>query len=132
LVHFMFIWYIFPVLVPRTKKNLATLVVWRPSWDIDSDQYLLNIKKCGKRLLSQVNIQIMHIKSITHDIVAMFTSKSIYPGGIRTRLFCWWGGCDVHCAKPPGPCWSFIFHKYSVRGNVKAHASLKTYRHCKV
>jgi hypothetical protein len=26
LVHFTFIWYIFPVLVPCTKKNLATLV----------------------------------------------------------------------------------------------------------
>jgi hypothetical protein len=25
LVHFMFIWYIFPVLVSCTKKNLATL-----------------------------------------------------------------------------------------------------------
>jgi hypothetical protein len=26
LVHFVFIWYIFPVLVSCTKKNLATLV----------------------------------------------------------------------------------------------------------
>jgi hypothetical protein len=27
LVHFVFIWYIFPVLVPCTAKNLATLLV---------------------------------------------------------------------------------------------------------
>jgi hypothetical protein len=26
LFHFVFIWYIFPVLVSRTKKNLATLL----------------------------------------------------------------------------------------------------------
>jgi hypothetical protein len=26
LVHFVFIWYIFPVLVPHTNKNLATLL----------------------------------------------------------------------------------------------------------
>jgi hypothetical protein len=30
----------------------------------------------------------------------MFSLKTFYPGGIRTRVFCFWGECDVQCATP--------------------------------
>jgi hypothetical protein len=33
----------------------------------------------------------------------MLYLKALYPGGIRTRVCCLWGWCDVHCATPPGP-----------------------------
>jgi hypothetical protein len=29
--------------------------------------------------------------------------KHWYSGGIRTRVVCFWGGCDAHCASPLGP-----------------------------
>jgi hypothetical protein len=40
-VHFVFIWYLFPVLVSCTKKNLATLA------------YTCNLRKCGWMILNQ-------------------------------------------------------------------------------
>jgi hypothetical protein len=33
--------------------------------------------------------------------IALFSLLNLYPGGIRTRVFCIWGGRDVHCATPP-------------------------------
>jgi hypothetical protein len=43
--------------------------------------------------------QYVHIKSIKHISIAMFTLRTLNPGVIRTRVFCSWGGCDVHIAK---------------------------------
>jgi hypothetical protein len=31
----------------------------------------------------------------------MFSLNYLYRGGIRTRVFCSGGGCNVHCATPP-------------------------------
>jgi hypothetical protein len=39
------------------------------------------------------------IKSIIHDSIALFSLKTFYHGGIRTRIFCSRGGCDVHAAR---------------------------------
>jgi hypothetical protein len=30
----------------------------------------------------------------------MISLKTLCPGGIRTRVFWSWGGCEVHCSKP--------------------------------
>jgi hypothetical protein len=41
----------------------------------------------------------MQIKSIGTKVgKAMFSLKNLYPGGIRTRIFCSSGECDDHCA----------------------------------
>jgi hypothetical protein len=34
------------------------------------------------------NTQTVHIKSVLHNSSAMFSLKTIYSGGIRTRVFC--------------------------------------------
>jgi hypothetical protein len=52
--------------------------------------------------ISQVNTLTMYLKSILHNTIAMFSQKTSYPCGIRTRVFCSWGECDVHCATLPG------------------------------
>jgi hypothetical protein len=44
----------------------------------------------------------MHIKSIIDNSIPTFSIKTLYPGGIRTRVLGSWGGCDVHCVTPPG------------------------------
>jgi hypothetical protein len=49
-----------------------------------------------------INTQATHIKSIIHNSMSVFSLKTSYPGGIRTRVFCSGGECDVHCSKPPG------------------------------
>jgi hypothetical protein len=56
----------------------------------------------AEAFISQINTQCMYIKLITHNSIVMFSQKILHPGGIRTRVFCSWGGCDVHCAMPPG------------------------------
>jgi hypothetical protein len=44
----------------------------------------------------------------------MFSLKTLYPGEIiRTRAFCSCGGCDVHCATPPGLLWA-VFKNHSL------------------
>jgi hypothetical protein len=43
----------------------------------------------------------IHKLCILPNSMAMFSLKTLYPGGIRTRVFCPWGGCDVNCATPP-------------------------------
>jgi hypothetical protein len=48
------------------------------------------------------NTQTMHNKSKTHSSIAMFSLKTLYPGGIRTRVCCLRGFCDAHCTTPPG------------------------------
>jgi hypothetical protein len=48
------------------------------------------------------NRQTMHIKSITHNSIAMFSLINFLPVEIRTRVFCLWGGDGVHCATPTG------------------------------
>jgi hypothetical protein len=52
--------------------------------------------------ISHVNAQTIHIKSIIHNRIAMISLKTFYPGGIRTQVFCFFGGYDIHCATPPG------------------------------
>jgi hypothetical protein len=42
--------------------------------------------------------QTMHIKLRRHNIIAMLYLKTLYPGGISTRVFCVWAVCDAHCA----------------------------------
>jgi hypothetical protein len=51
----------------------------------------------------------MRMKSVIDDSTAMFPKKPRALCRIRTRLFCSWGGCDVHCVTPPGPLILFIF-----------------------
>jgi hypothetical protein len=51
-----------------------------------------------------LNTLAMHTKSSTHNGIVMFPLKHyMYHGGIRSRVFCSCGGCDVHCATPPRP-----------------------------
>jgi hypothetical protein len=45
----------------------------------------------------------MHILTILHTGIATISLKTLYPGGIRTRVFWPLGGCNVHsAATPPG------------------------------
>jgi hypothetical protein len=37
-----------------------------------------------------------------HTNNVVFSQKTLYPGKIRTRAFCYRGGCVVHRAMPPG------------------------------
>jgi hypothetical protein len=59
---------------------------------------------CGKWNFTfpQLITQTKHIKSVAHSSIAMFSLKTLYAGGTRTRFFCYWGGCNVHCATKPG------------------------------
>jgi hypothetical protein len=71
--------------------------------------------------------------------IAMFFLKTLYPGGIRTRVYSLGGRCDVHCATLPGrtlklfemvdafiihtlPCWleqsKFFKHIYSLYPSI--------------
>jgi hypothetical protein len=64
-------------------------------------------KKLGPMLSFLLfNTQTMHIKSKTHNRIAMFFLRTLYPGEFRTRVYCLWGGWDVHFAPSPGH-----FHK---------------------
>jgi hypothetical protein len=36
-----------------------------------------------------------------YTVFLYFPSKTLYPLGIRTQIFCSKGGCDDHCATPP-------------------------------
>jgi hypothetical protein len=47
--------------------------------------------------------------------------KTLYPGGIRTRAFCSWGGWDVDCATPPGQTTWISCSCNWVRGFLFAH-----------
>jgi hypothetical protein len=38
----------------------------------------------------------MHINSIVRNSIEIISQKTLYHGGIRKRVFCSWGGCDVH------------------------------------
>jgi hypothetical protein len=37
--------------------------------------------------ISQIDTQARHIKSITNNSIAMFSLKTLHPGGFRTRVF---------------------------------------------
>jgi hypothetical protein len=42
--------------------------------------------------ISEGNAKTLHIKSRTNNGIAMLSAKeTLYPGGIRTRVFCFWG-----------------------------------------
>jgi hypothetical protein len=120
LVQFMFIWYIFPILISCSKKNLATLLLGRMilhrggTWTHDLlIQFGLRWSlRSFTRVFPQVTeeavfirICVSHVNTqIVHDIIAMISLKNLtymYPGGILTRVFCSWSGCEVHCATPP-------------------------------
>jgi hypothetical protein len=47
-------------------------------------------------LFLSLKTQTVHIKSIEHNRIAMISLKTLYPGGIWTRVFYSWGGCDVY------------------------------------
>jgi hypothetical protein len=49
-----------------------------------------------------VIISLFRILSVIHNSIAMISLKNVFHGGIRTLVFSSWGGCDVHCAAPPG------------------------------
>jgi hypothetical protein len=52
--------------------------------------------------ISQGNTQTRYFGSMKHGSIATYVFlKTVYPGGIRTRVFCSLGGCDVHCGPPP-------------------------------
>jgi hypothetical protein len=51
---------------------------------------------------SFLNTQTMHFESIKHNSIAMLSLKTLFPGRIRTRVFCSRGRFDVDCATPPG------------------------------
>jgi hypothetical protein len=61
--------------------------------------------------ISQVSAQTLHIKSIKHNGIPIISLKTLYTGGIRTRVFWSWRGCDVHCATPPGPKTLFFIER---------------------
>jgi hypothetical protein len=48
-----------------------------------------------------LNTQTMQIKSIVHSSYAVIALKTYCPGGLRTRVFCYLGRPNVHCATPP-------------------------------
>jgi hypothetical protein len=59
--------------------------------------------------ISYLNTQTTHITSWIHNSTYCYAfPKNLYPGGIRTRVICFWDGCDVHCATPPGPKVMFV------------------------
>jgi hypothetical protein len=42
------------------------------------------------------------LSSHLHNSIAVIALETLHPGGIRTRVFYFSGGCDDHCATPPG------------------------------
>jgi hypothetical protein len=53
------------------------------------------------------NTQTIPIKRRIHNSIAMFSLKTLYPGGIRNRVFWFWRGYNVHGATQPGHHWLF-------------------------
>jgi hypothetical protein len=64
--------------------------------------FLKNIFFVANAFIPQVRTQTMHINSIVQNGIVLIFLKTFYPGGIRTRIFCSWGGRVVHLAKSPG------------------------------
>jgi hypothetical protein len=52
----------------------------------------------------------------------MFPKKTLYPGAIRTRVFCSSGWCDDHSATPPG---QLQLHWLLIKMKVKKDWALK-------
>jgi hypothetical protein len=48
-----------------------------------------------------LSTQTMHFKLIVQNCITTVSLNTLCPCGIRTRVFCFCGGCDVHCATPP-------------------------------
>jgi hypothetical protein len=63
---------------------------WAIFWAILSKAHLVTLIVC--------NTQTVHIKSMKHNSITILSIKTLYPSGIRTQVFCSWGGCNVHCA----------------------------------
>jgi hypothetical protein len=84
--------YTFVLGIPKASKAL-------PLWELG----LLRLKKLWPMSLFLLFIsQTMHINLFYTQQHCYVSLKTLHPGGIRTRVFCSWGRCDVHCATPPG------------------------------
>jgi hypothetical protein len=62
---------------------------------------------CGHCLhfsFKHTNNEYILSQEYVHNSIAMSYLKILHPGGTKTRVFCSWGGCVVHCATQPGPC----------------------------
>jgi hypothetical protein len=71
-----------------------TIIFW-PFWSSC-------MHKCIPLLVS------MKLSRLCSTALLWLPKKPLYPGGIRTRVFCFWDGCDVDCATPPRAkvkCW---------------------------
>jgi ethanolamine utilization cobalamin adenosyltransferase len=92
-MHFAFLW---PCL------TLATLLTNVVGYDVDVERETTTLAADGERILrflknifvangfiSPFNAQTVHIKSVMyiHNSTAIFPSKTLYPCGIRTRVF---------------------------------------------
>jgi hypothetical protein len=62
-------------------------------------------------------------KSIVNNSTATITLETLNPGGIRTRVVRYLGGCDVHCATPQRPFWQAVIIPWK-RG-VRLSAAIK-------
>jgi hypothetical protein len=76
---------------PAAQPSFETRWTTRPRFII------VSLKKCfwAAAFISVFNTQTMHIKPTVNNCIAMLSHKTLHPGGIRTRVFCSWGGCDV-------------------------------------
>jgi hypothetical protein len=59
-------------------------------------------------LISPFHTRTMHIKSFYTQQHCYVSLKTLYPGGIRTRVCCLLGRCDVLCGTPPGHEYPFL------------------------
>jgi hypothetical protein len=89
------------------------------------NEYLVNLHKIIKNIFLgpclyfyfTTHNQTIPIKSIIYNSIAMTFKKHMHPGGIRTRVFRFWGGCVVDCAMPPQHnCFVFPKNPYTLAG----------------
>jgi hypothetical protein len=58
---------------------------------------------------------IIYVHTQLHCYVSL---QTLYPAGFKYVSSCSWGGCDVHCATPPGHCKTFFknYHPHTPAG----------------
>jgi hypothetical protein len=97
--------------VNRTDRHLLAYAMAPDvivTWQFSQREFFSD--KTPRSIFPLFNTQTIYIKSIIHNSIAMSSlKKTLHPGEIRPRIFCYVGRCDGQCATPPGPKDFFFF-----------------------
>jgi hypothetical protein len=73
----------------RKQGKIKVSCVSSHEWTYYFILFIFKNNFCGHNaFISQVSTQTMNIKSSKHSSIAMFSLKTVHPGGIRTPVSC--------------------------------------------